>query len=96
MDRPPPLPLGLARFTVEWPARQGSPLDRPADFLHAEEMISWLLLRDEHFRARLLRAGTREEIVGLLAEADRDSLWETAREASRQVRARQRQDPPPA
>ena len=79
MDRPPPLPLGLARFTVEWPARQGSPLDRPADFLHAEEMISWLLLVVEGFRDRLRRAVTREEVVGLIAEADRDSLWEAGR-----------------
>jgi mannitol/fructose-specific phosphotransferase system IIA component (Ntr-type) len=98
--------IALSRGGVEFDAMGGglvhilflvvSPPDRPAEFLRAEEMISWLLLRDEHFRARLLRAGTREEIVGLLAEADRDSLWETAREASRQVRARQRQDPPPA
>jgi PTS system fructose-specific IIA component/PTS system nitrogen regulatory IIA component len=73
-----------------------SPPDRPADFLRAEEMISWLL-RDDDFRDRLRRAGTREEIVRPLAEADRDSPWEADRKAFReQVWARQRQDRPPA
>jgi mannitol/fructose-specific phosphotransferase system IIA component (Ntr-type) len=73
-----------------------SPPDRPGDFLRAEEIISWLL-SDADFRDRLRRAGTREEIVGLLAEADRDSLWETDPEAFRQrARGRRRQDQPPA
>ena len=56
-----------------------SPPNRPADFLRAEEMISWLLLHNDDFRDRLHRAETREEIVGLIAEADRDSLWEAGR-----------------
>jgi PTS system fructose-specific IIA component/PTS system nitrogen regulatory IIA component len=56
-----------------------SPPDRPADFLRAEETISWLLLGVENFRVRLRRAGTREEIVALLVEADRDSVWEAGR-----------------
>lgn len=55
-----------------------SPPDQPAAFLRAEEMISRLLLAED-FRERLLRAGTREAIGGLLAEADRDSLWEKGR-----------------
>jgi PTS system fructose-specific IIA component/PTS system nitrogen regulatory IIA component len=65
-----------------------SPPDRPADFLRAEEMISRLLFVED-FRDRLRRAGTREEMVELIAEADRDSLWEVGR-------ARLRQGRPPA
>jgi mannitol/fructose-specific phosphotransferase system IIA component (Ntr-type) len=53
-----------------------SPPDRPGDFLRAEEMISWLLLRDEAFRNRLRHAATRDEIIALLNEADRDVLWD--------------------
>ena len=98
--------IALSRRGVEFDAMGGglvhilflvvSPPDRPADFLRAEEMISWLL-RDDDFRDRLRRAGTREEIVGLLAETDRDSPWEADLEALwEQVRARQRQDRPPA
>ena len=49
--------------------------NRPRDFLRAEAIISWLL-RNDDFRDRLRRAGTREEVVGLLAESDRDSPWE--------------------
>jgi nitrogen PTS system EIIA component len=52
-----------------------SPPSRPRDFLRAEAIISWLL-RNDDFRDRLRRAGTREEVVGLLAESDRDSPWE--------------------
>jgi mannitol/fructose-specific phosphotransferase system IIA component (Ntr-type) len=74
----------------------GCPWNRPGDFLRAAEIIS-CLLRDEDFRDRLRRARTREEIAGLLAEADRETLWETSREAHRQeVRTNQRQDQPPA
>jgi mannitol/fructose-specific phosphotransferase system IIA component (Ntr-type) len=97
--------IALSRGGVGFDAVDGNPVhilflvaapsDKPRDFLEAAVIVS-RLLRDEHFRARLRRAGTREEIVGLLAEADRDSLWETAREASLHVRARQRQDTPPA
>jgi mannitol/fructose-specific phosphotransferase system IIA component (Ntr-type) len=81
--------IALSRGGVEFDAMGGrlvhilflvvSPPDRPADFLRAEEMISWLLLGVEDFRDRLRRAATREEIVGLIAEADRDSLWEAGR-----------------
>jgi mannitol/fructose-specific phosphotransferase system IIA component (Ntr-type) len=56
-----------------------SPPNQPADFLRAQEMVSWLLLGVEDYRDRLRRAGTREEIVALLLEADRDSLWEAGR-----------------
>jgi PTS system fructose-specific IIA component/PTS system nitrogen regulatory IIA component len=62
-----------------------SPPDRPAEFLRAEEMISWLVVVED-FRDRLRRAGTREEIVGLIAEADRNSLWEVGRVRLRQGR----------
>jgi PTS system fructose-specific IIA component/PTS system nitrogen regulatory IIA component len=55
-----------------------SPPNRPGEFLRAAEMISWLL-RLEDYRNCLRWAGTREEIVGLIAEADRDSLWEVGR-----------------
>src|SRR5262249_4490022 len=55
-----------------------SPPDRPGEFLRAAEMISWLLSLED-FRNCLRWAATREEIVGLLAEADRDSLWEVGR-----------------
>jgi hypothetical protein len=79
-------------FLVVSPLSQPGALER---FERAELLICRLRGR-EGFLDRLRRVGTREEIVGLLAEADRDSLWETDREASRQVRARQRQDPPPA
>ena len=57
-----------------------APWDKPGEFLEAAVIVS-RLLRDEDFRARLRRAETREEIVGLLAEADRAHL---------------RQGPPPA
>jgi hypothetical protein len=53
-----------------------TPPSRPGDFLRGAEIISGLLLRNPDFHDRLRRAGTHEEIVGLLAEADRDSLWE--------------------
>jgi mannitol/fructose-specific phosphotransferase system IIA component (Ntr-type) len=53
-----------------------SPPSRPAEFLRAEEMISWLLLRNDEFRGRLRQAATREEVMALIAEADRDALWE--------------------
>src|SRR5262249_49300175 len=55
-----------------------SPPDRPADFLRAEEMLSWLLALDD-FRDLLRRAATRAEIMRLMAEADRESLWEAGR-----------------
>ena len=81
--------IALSRGGVEFDAMGGrlvhilflvvSPPDRPADFLRAEEMISWLLLGVEDFRDRLRRAGTREEIVALFVEADWDSLWEAGR-----------------
>ena len=81
--------IALSRRGVEFDAMGGGPVhilfllasppNRPAEFLHAAEMISWLLLRSEDFRDRLRRAGTREEIVGLIAEADRDSLWKAGR-----------------
>jgi hypothetical protein len=50
-----------------------SPPDRPADFLRAEEMLSWLLVVED-FRDRPSRDGTREEIQRgdiLMAEAPR-------------------------
>jgi PTS system fructose-specific IIA component/PTS system nitrogen regulatory IIA component len=53
-----------------------SPPDRPRDFLRAVEMMSWLLLRHEAFRDRLRDASTRDEIIALIAEADRDIHWE--------------------
>ena len=106
--------IALSRGGVEFDAMNGGPVhilflvvsppNRPGDFLRAEEIIAWLL-RNDDFRDRLRRAGTREEVVGLLAESDREFPWESdqealqeqAREAFReQVRARQRQDPPPA
>jgi nitrogen PTS system EIIA component len=98
--------IALSRGGVEFDAMDGGPVhilflvvsppNRPGDFLRAEEMISRLLLNDD-FRDRLRRAGTREEVVGLLAKADRDSLWEAGREANwEQVRARQHQGRPPA
>ena len=78
--------VALSRRGVEYDAAAGGPIhilflvvsppSRPGDFLRAEEMISWLLLDHEAFRDRLRRAGTREEIVELIAEADRDALWE--------------------
>ena len=55
-----------------------SPPDQLADFLRAEEMISWLLIVED-FRDRLRRARTREKVVGLIAAADRDYLWEAGR-----------------
>ena len=76
--------VAISRGGVGFDAMDGNPVHilfllaappsyKPGDFLEAKVIVSWLL-RDEHFRARLRRAGTREEIVGLLAEADRDSL----------------------
>src|SRR5262245_44555707 len=84
--------IGVSRGGVNFDAMDGNPVHilflvgcpphRPGDFLPAAELISWLL-RDDGFRDRLRRARTREEIAGLLAEADRDSLWATAKEANR-------------
>ena len=81
--------IALSRRGVEFDAMGGglvhilflvvSPPDRPAHFLRAEEMISRLLLHNDDFRDRLHRAETREEIAGLIAEADRDSLWDAGR-----------------
>ena len=78
--------IALSRGGVEFDAMDGRPVhilflvvtppNRHGDFLRAEEIISWLLLRNEDFRDRLRRAGTREEVVGLLAESDRNSPWE--------------------
>jgi PTS system fructose-specific IIA component/PTS system nitrogen regulatory IIA component len=75
--------LAISRGGVGFDAVDGNPVhilflvaaphNKPGDFLEAAVVVS-RLLRDEHFRARLRRAETREEIVGLLAEADRDSL----------------------
>ena len=98
--------IALSRGGVKFDAMDGGPVhilflvvsppSRPGEFLQAEEMISRLLLNDD-FRDRLRRAGTRDEVVGLLAEADRDSLWEAGREANwEQVRARQSEGRPPA
>jgi mannitol/fructose-specific phosphotransferase system IIA component (Ntr-type) len=98
--------IALSRRGVEFDAMGGGPVhilfllasppNRPAEFLHAAEIVS-RLLRSEDFRNRLRRAGTREEIVGLLAEADRASLWKADRDAYwEQIRARPRQGPPPA
>ena len=98
--------IALSHGGVEFDALDGWPVhilflvistpSTPGDFLQAEEIISWLL-RNDDFRNRLRRAITREEVVGLLAEADRDSPWEADLEAFwEQVRARQRQDRPPA
>jgi PTS system fructose-specific IIC component len=94
--------IALSREGVEFDAWDGGPVhilfllacppDRPADFLRAAEMNSWLLLGHEAFRDRLRRAGTREEIVGLIAEADRDSLWEAGR--VRLLRQGRPSDPP--
>jgi PTS system nitrogen regulatory IIA component len=90
--------IALSRRGVEFDAMGGGPVhilfllasppSRPAEFLRAAEMVSWLL-QLEDFRDRLRRAGTRDEIVGLIAEADRDSLWEVGR-------ARLREGRPPA
>jgi PTS system fructose-specific IIA component/PTS system nitrogen regulatory IIA component len=87
--------IALSRGGIEYDARGGglihiffllaSPPDRPAEFLRAAEMTSWLL-QLEDFRDRLRRAGTREEIAGLIAEADRESLWEVGRARLRQGR----------
>ena len=52
-----------------------SPPDHPGEFLRAEEIICWLLRQDES-RSRLRRAATREEVIALIAEADRDAAWE--------------------
>jgi mannitol/fructose-specific phosphotransferase system IIA component (Ntr-type) len=97
--------IALSRGGVEFNAMDGrpvhilflvvSPPNSPGDFLRAEEIISWLL-RNDAFRDRLRRAGTREEVVGLVAESDRESPWESDLEAIReQFRARQRQGRPP-
>jgi mannitol/fructose-specific phosphotransferase system IIA component (Ntr-type) len=86
--------IALSRGGVEFDAIEGGPVhilflvvsppSRPREFLEAEVMISRLLLQNDDFRDRLRRAGTREEVVGLLAEADRDSLWAAGREANRE------------
>jgi mannitol/fructose-specific phosphotransferase system IIA component (Ntr-type) len=77
--------IALSRGGVEFDAMDGkpahmvflvvSPPSRPRDFLRAEAIISWLL-RNDDFRDRLRRTRTREEVVGLLAESDRNSPWE--------------------
>jgi mannitol/fructose-specific phosphotransferase system IIA component (Ntr-type) len=98
--------IALSRGGVEFDAMGGGPVhilfllacptSRPADFLHAAEIVSQLLRRDD-FRTRLRRAGTREEIVGLLAEADQDSLWKADIDARWEpIRASLRQSRPPA
>ena len=98
--------IALSRGGVEFDAMGGGPVqilfllasppNRPAEFLHAAEIVS-RLLHSEDFRNRLRRAGTREEIVGLLAEADRDSLWKADIDAHWEpVRARLREGQPPA
>ena len=98
--------IALSRGGVEFDAMDGrpvhilflvvSPPNRPGDFLRAEEIIAWLL-RNDDFRNRLRRAGTREEVKALLAESDREAPWEADLDAYwEQARARQRQDPPPA
>jgi mannitol/fructose-specific phosphotransferase system IIA component (Ntr-type) len=98
--------IALSRRGLEFDAMDGrpvhilfllaSPAARPAEFLHAAEIVSQLL-HSEDFRARLRRAGMREEIVGLLAEADQDSLWKADIDAHWEpTRACLRQDPPPA
>jgi nitrogen PTS system EIIA component len=90
--------IALSRGGVEFDALDGEPVhilvlvvtppSRPGDFLRGAEIISWLLGNPD-FHDRLRLAGTREEIVGLLAEADRHSLWEVGR-------ARLRRGWPPA
>jgi PTS system fructose-specific IIA component/PTS system nitrogen regulatory IIA component len=98
--------IALSRPGVEFDAMGGGPVhilfllasppNRPAEFLHASGIVS-RLLHGEDFRNRLRRAGTREEIVGLLAEADRDSLWKADIDAHWEpVRARLREGQPPA
>jgi mannitol/fructose-specific phosphotransferase system IIA component (Ntr-type) len=98
--------IALSRGGVEFDAMGGGlvhilfllacPPNRPAEFLHAAEIVS-RLLSSEDFRNRLRRAGTREEIVGLLAEADQDSLWKADIDAHWEpIRARLRQSRPPA
>jgi hypothetical protein len=91
--------IALSRGGVEFDAVYGrpvhilflvvSPPNRPGDFLRAEDIISWLL-RNDDFRDHLRRAGTRVEVVRLLAESNRDCPWEADLEAFReQVRARE-------
>jgi mannitol/fructose-specific phosphotransferase system IIA component (Ntr-type) len=90
--------IALSRGGVEFEALDGEPVhilfllvtppSRPGDFLRGAEIISWLL-GNRDFHDRLRRAGTHEEIVGLLAEADRECLWEVGR-------VRLHQDRPPA
>jgi mannitol/fructose-specific phosphotransferase system IIA component (Ntr-type) len=75
--------IAISRGGVGFDAADGNPVhilfplaapwDKRGDFLEAAVIVSWLL-RNDDFRDRLRRAGTREEVVGLLAEADRDSL----------------------
>ena len=73
-----------------------SPPARPADYLHAAEIIS-RLLHNENFCNRLRQAETREEVVGLLAEADQDSLWKADIDARWEpIRASLREGTPPA
>jgi mannitol/fructose-specific phosphotransferase system IIA component (Ntr-type) len=77
--------IALSRGGVDFDAPDGAPIhilflvvappNTPAAFLRAEAIISWLL-RNDDFRDRLRWASTREEVVGLLAEADRNSPWE--------------------
>jgi mannitol/fructose-specific phosphotransferase system IIA component (Ntr-type) len=98
--------IALSRGGVEFDAMGGGPVqilfllasppNRPSELLHAAEIVARLLRGDE-FRNRLGRAGTREEIVGLLAEADQDSLWKADIDAHWEpIRARPRQTRPPS
>jgi mannitol/fructose-specific phosphotransferase system IIA component (Ntr-type) len=92
--------IALSRSGIEFDAPDGepvhmfflvvSPLSQPGALERFEraELLIGRLLRREGFLDRLRRAGTREEIVGLLAEADRDSLWEAG-----QLRRHQGQPP---
>ena len=93
--------IALSRSGIEFDALDGepvqifflvvSPLSQPGALERFEQAVLLFcrLLRREGFLDRLRRAGTREEIIGLLAEADRDSLWEAG-----QVRRHQGQPPP--
>jgi PTS system fructose-specific IIA component/PTS system nitrogen regulatory IIA component len=88
--------IALSRAGVRFDAADGGPVhilflvisppDRPAEFLRAEEVISRLLLGHDEFRRRLRQAATREEVVALIAEADRDALWEAGSSRLRKAR----------
>jgi len=76
--------IALSRGGIDFDAADGAPVhifflvisppNRPAEFLRAEEMISRLLLGHDEFRNRLRQAATREEVMALIAQADRDAL----------------------